>query len=240
MNKPTVDIIIPVYYGNLDEIEPSLKKQIPFYNKHLNDYKWNIVIGINGPKGKILDLAKRLSKKYKNVKYYYTPAPGRGATLKDAWVNTKADFVSYMDVDLSTNLDCFPVLLKELTNGYDVVVGSKYIKDSEIKRIPLRYLISKVYNTLFTKLILNAKFTDAQCGFKSMRRKAAEELMPKIKDNGWFWDTEMLYLAQKYGYKIKEIPVKWVEDPNSGVKMTKTVILFLKNMINLRFRKLTR
>ncbi|MBI2667160.1 glycosyltransferase [Candidatus Woesearchaeota archaeon] len=240
MNKPTVDIIIPVYYGNLDEIEPSVKKQILFYNKYLNDYKWSIVIGINGPKDRIFDLAKRLSKKYKNVKYHYTSTPGRGATLKDAWVNTKADFVSYMDVDLSTNLDCFPALLKELNNGYDVVVGSKYISGSEIKRIPLRYIISKVYNTLFTKLILNAKFTDAQCGFKSMRRKAAEELMPKIKDNGWFWDTEMLYLAQKYNYKIKEIPVRWIEDPNSGVRMAKTVVLFLKNMINLRLRKLTR
>ncbi len=239
MSKIKVDIIIPVYYGNLHEIEPSIRKQISFYNKFLKDYKWNIVIGVNGPKGKILDLAKRLSKKYSNVRYHYTPILGRGATLKDTFVNTKADIVSYMDVDLSTNLNCFPDLIKELNNGYVVVVGSKYIKGSKIKRIPLRYIISKVYNIIFTKIILGAKFTDAQCGFKSMTRKAAVKLMPKIKDNGWFWDTEMLYMAQKYGYKIKEIPVNWIEDPNTGVKMTKTIFLFLKDLISLRLRKLS-
>ena len=238
MKKITVDIIIPVYYGNVDEIEPSIKKQIPFYNKHLKDYNWRIVIGVNGKKDKILDLAKKLSKKYKNVKYHYTSKPGRGATLKDSWVNTNANIVSYMDVDLSTNLRCFPRLLNEFKKGYDVVVGSKYISGANIQRIPLRYIISKFYNKVFTKLFLGARFSDAQCGFKSMRKDVAVKLMPKIKDDGWFWDTEMLYLAQKYKYKVREIPVDWVEDPNSGVKMTKTIILFLRNMISLRLRKL--
>lgn len=236
MKKFSIDIIIPVYYRNFDELESSIIKQLNYFRKNFKNHKWKIVVGINGPKGEIYSLAKNLSKKYKEVDFSYTSTPGRGATLKDTWYNSKADIVSYMDVDLSTNLDCFKSLVKEIANGYDVVVGSKYIKGSRYKRTLFRLVVSKIYNVFFAKIILNAKFTDAQCGFKAMKQSSARKLIPLIKDDSWFFDTELLYLAQKLGYKIKEIPVDWLEYPNSGVNMGKTIVTFLRKSIELRLR----
>src|SRR3989344_3356772 len=119
-----VEIVIPIYYGNANEIESSIKTQIEFYNKNLNNYNWKIIIGINGPKEGILEKVEHLSKKYKNVTYDYIEKQGRGKTLSKTFVNSKADFICYMDVDLSTDLEALPRMLKGLEEGYDLVVGS--------------------------------------------------------------------------------------------------------------------
>ncbi|MBS3151730.1 glycosyltransferase [Candidatus Woesearchaeota archaeon] len=233
-----VDVIIPIYYGNVDEIVPSVEEQLKFYEEYLRDYNWRIVIGINGPnKDGITDKGEYLSKKYKNVVYDYIEETGRGASLNRLFVNTNADFVCYMDVDLSTGLDALPRMLNELEN-YDVVVGSKYIKEAMNKRTPIRYILSRTYNSLFTKIILKANFTDAQCGFKGINVKISKEIIPLMRDKGWFWDTEFLYIIQKKGYTFKEIPVNWVEKGNSGVKLLKTVMDFVIKTIRLRYRNL--
>lgn len=231
-----VDIVTPIYYGNVDEIEPSVEEQLKFYKEYLKDYNWRIVIGINGPNNNgIIAKGESLSKKYKNVVCDYTEEIGRGASLNRLFVNTNADFVCYMDVDLSTGLDALPRMLKEL-ESYDVVVGSKYIKEAINKRTPVRYLLSRTYNSLFTKIVLKANFTDAQCGFKGINVKISKEVIPLIEDRGWFWDTEFLYIIQKRGYKFKEIPVRWVEKDNSGVKLLKTVVDFVIKTIRLRYK----
>ena len=114
----TVDIVIPIYYGNKDEIEESVKEQIEFYDKKLKNYKWQIIIGINGEnRDFIIDFCEDISKKYKNVVCDYTDEVGRGATLSKTWVNSSADLVCYMDVDLSTGLEALPIILKELENN---------------------------------------------------------------------------------------------------------------------------
>ena len=114
-----VEIVIPIYYGNANEIESSIKTQIEFYNKNLNNYNWKIIIGINGPKEDILEKVEHLSKKYKNVTYNYIKKQGRGETLSKTFVNSKADFICYMDVDLSTDLEALPRMLKGLEEGYE-------------------------------------------------------------------------------------------------------------------------
>ncbi|MBI2507696.1 glycosyltransferase [Candidatus Woesearchaeota archaeon] len=234
----SVDIVIPIYYNNIDEIEPSVREQIDFYKKNLKEYRWKIVIGINGlDKNGIVEKVEDLSKRYENVAYDYTDQAGRGASLNRTFVNSKADFVCYMDVDLATGLDAVPRMLKEL-EYYEVVVGSKYIKDAKYNRTPLRFVLSKIYNLIITKLILNAKFSDAQCGFKGMHTLIAREIMPLVEDKGWFLDTEILYIVQKKGYKFKEIPVHWIERENSGVKLLKTVKDFTVKTIRLRYRNL--
>jgi hypothetical protein len=128
-------------------------------------------------------------------------------------------------------------MLKELEE-YEVVAGSKYIEGAFNKRDFMRYFLSKVFNDFFSKIILKAKFTDAQCGFKGMRREVVSKIMPLIQDKGWFWDTEMLYLVQRKNLSFKEVPVNWIEKGDSGVKIFKTVKDFIIKTIALRYRNL--
>jgi len=234
----SVDIIIPIYYKNIAEIEDSVNRQINDYNKNLRHYNWKIVIGINGPdRNGIMDKVKKICQKNQNVVYDYTSETGRGASLNKIFVNSKADFVCYMDVDLATGIDAVPRMLKELENN-DLVVGSKYIKGSIHYRTAIRFLLSKTYNSIITKLVLNAKFTDAQCGFKGMKVEAAKKITSLIRDKGWFWDTELLYIAQKKNLSFKEIPISWIEKGNSGVKLFKTIKEFIVKIIKLKYRNL--
>ena len=234
----SVDVLIPVYYGNKEEIENSCKEQIDFYRQNLSVYGWRIVIALNGrDKNGILDEVKGIADRYENVVYDYIETPGRGASLSKLFVSNPADYVCYMDVDLSTDLEALPRLLEELDRGNDLVVGSKYIDGAYNQRDFLRLFISKIFNKGFARIILNAKFSDAQCGFKGMRRDAAKRIVPLVEDSEWFWDTELLYIAQRKKIKFKEIPVRWIERGNSGVKIMKTIKNFLVKMIKLRFRK---
>jgi len=233
-----VDIVLPIYYGNYNEIEGSLRKVYYFLNKSFGNYSWNIIIGLNGPnKNGIFKLCKSLTEKYSHTCLRHTQSSGRGASLSDIWLNSNSDYVSFMDIDLSTDLKHFPLMIKELDNGCDVCVGSRYLMSSNTRRSFFRYFLSKVYNGFFTKFLLGTKFTDAQCGFKSARTDIAHKIIPLIKDSNWFWDTEFLYLSQRKGCNLVEIPVVWKEQPNSGVKFFRTIADFIVKSLELRFRK---
>ena len=146
--------------------------------------------------------------------------------------------MSYMDVDLATDLGSFKTLLDSIQQGYDAVVGSRYLKTSKIKRTIKRIFISKTYITYFYRFILGLPLTDAQCGFKAVNKKVVKTILPYIQDRVWFWESEMLYLIYKRNYKIKEVPVHWIEDLNSGVNLVKIIPNFMKNVLRLRFSKL--
>lgn len=239
MKRLKVDIVIPVYYGNLKELEPSIIKQLEFYNKKMNNYDWKIVIGINGKKEGIVAEAKRLCEKYPNVTYDYTPNPGKGHSIKKTFMESNADIVSFMDVDLSTDLISFPKLIKYVAEGYDLVSGSRYVRGSKCKRGFKRTFLSKVYINIFLKWFLKMKSTDPQCGFKAMKQESAEKLFPLVEDSFWFFETEMVYISEKLGYKIKDIPIRWTESPfASGVKIFMTAISFMIKTIKLKYRDL--
>lgn len=239
MIKKSVDLVIPIYYRNYDEIEVSLKKIHDFFTDNLKNYNWNIIIGLNGPnKNNIFDFCKKLATVYSRVYFKYTSTRGRGATLNDCWTNSNSDYVSYMDVDLSTDLRFFSLMIKKLDEGCDVSVGSRYLPQSKKQRSFFRYFISKVYNHIFLKVLLNVKFTDSQCGFKSMKTDVAKKIIPLMKDINWFWDTEILYICQKKRYVMNEIPIVWNEKQNSGVKFIKTILDFILKSFELKFRKI--
>jgi hypothetical protein len=158
--------------------------------------------------------------------------------LRAAWLTSRADVVAYMDVDLSTNLASFLPLVVPLISGHcDIAIGSRLAPGAIVTRQWKRNLLSRGYNLLI-KLFFRNGFSDAQCGFKALTRDAARALVPAVKDNNWFFDTELLLLAEAHGYRIHEVSVEWVEDPDSRVNVPQTVVEDLKGLWRLRLRAL--
>jgi glycosyltransferase involved in cell wall biosynthesis len=225
-----VCVTLPVY-NEEEQLASSVEKVLDVCRKNYKDFE--ILIADNASKDRTLDIAKELSKKYKEVKYIHLPQKGRGRALKAAWQSTDADIMCYMDIDLSTDLKHLEELTQAIKEGYDVAFGSRHQKESELKRSFKRDILSKGY-VFLVKLFLGTRYNDYQCGFKAINKKVARELLPKIKDNEWFFDTELIVKADKYGYKLKEIPVKWIEDKGSTVNIRKTVVNYIKNIFRLR------
>jgi hypothetical protein len=128
-----------------------------------------------------------------------------------------------------------PLLAGVCEEGYAIAYGSRLAKGANIERSFKREINSRGYVLLF-KLLFRAKFSDAQCGFKAITREAAQALLPLVQDGEWFFDTELLILAQQRGYKMKEVPVKWVEDPDTRVKFPDDIIKMVSKLVRLRFR----
>ena len=232
-NKKTVDIVIPVY-NEEKALEDSVKRLNEFLSENLQKFDCRIVIADNASKDNTQNIAKKLEQDG-ICKYLFIPRKGRGYALKEAWMKSNADIVTYMDVDLSTELEALPKLINALATRYDIGTGSRLHKESKTKRSFKREFISRTYN-LIIKSLFWTNFTDAQCGFKGATRRAVNELVPLIKDNEWFFDTELLILAERKGYKIFDFPVKWIEDIDSKVQLINDIIKFIKNLLAFRWR----
>lgn len=235
--KISVSIVVPVYNE-----EEDLPKNIPILHKFLSDnlkeYDWEVVIADNGPsKDKTGEIGKDLQRKFKGIRYVLIPMPGRGGALKEVWRESKADLLSYMDVDLSSDLNFLPSLLGSLQEGADIAIGSRLAKGGKVYgRTFAREVMSRGYNTLI-KLMFWTSFNDAQCGFKAIRKDVAEKILPIIKDNAWFFDSELLIVGEKARFKVKEIPIVWRDDPQSTVKVAKTAWGDIKGLMRLLFSR---
>lgn len=236
MTSVRVDAVIPVYneehvlQGSVETLRAFLQDRPDF------PYDWRIVIADNASSDRTLDIARQLADEYPDVRYIHLPQKGRGRALRAAWLASDADVVSYMDVDLSTKLDYYPPLIRAIAEEhYDVATGSRLAAGAQTARSPRRELISRSYN-LIVKAMFFTRFSDAQCGFKAVNRRVIEELLPLIEDQAWFFDSELLILAEKLGYRIKDIPVAWDEDPDTRVKIVSTAWEDLRGLARLRFR----
>ena len=226
--RPLIDIVVPV----LNE-EKILQKSITtldeYMAKHL-PYRYQITIADNGSQDKTPEIAKNLAEKHQSVRVVSLAERGRGRALKQVWQNSPADILAYMDVDLSTSLDDFLPMIQPLVAGEaGVAIGSRLMKDSKTSRGMKREFISRCYNNII-KWTSRTKFSDAQCGFKAIRRDVAAKFLPKIKDNEWFFDTELLIKTERSGVPIHEQPVTWIEDTDSRVKIVKTAVDDLKGL----------
>jgi hypothetical protein len=162
---------------------------------------------------------------------------GRGRAVKKAWTECDDDIVSYMDVDLSTDLKHFPPLIRSLTRGYDIAIGTRNAHGSQVyKRGLLRTITSKGYIFLI-KLFFFVHFTDAQCGFKAATKEVVQKIIPHIEDDEWFFDTELLLIAEKAGYRIYEEAVRWIDNPGSTVRVMKTAQGDLEGLRRLFFSR---
>jgi glycosyltransferase involved in cell wall biosynthesis len=240
MKGPRLDIMLPVYHGNLAEILLSIQKQIDFYEESLKNYDWRIVLAINGQNAdEVIRLAKELGKKDKRISFNYVEQSGKGSGIIHAWSMSNADIISYMDIDLSTDISNFPDLVEQIKEGYDISIGSRYHPSSKVTRSWKRRLVSFAYHKIFMKIIMGAKsYTDGQCGFKAVNRKVLNEILPLIRNRNWFFESEMLYIAEHKGFRIKEVPVIWVESEFSGMSLYRAIFEFIRCGIGLRFRKI--
>ncbi len=231
----SVDIVIPVYNE-----EHVLEDSVGNLRRFLREgfpHQWRILIADNASTDNTLAMAQSLAQEYGDVSSLHIPQKGRGRALKAAWLSSPADIVSYMDVDLSTDLVHFSPLVEAIaTEGYDVAFGSRLSRQSDIRRSLGREVLSRGYNVMI-KALFFTRFSDAQCGFKALSRKAVQELVPLIENDEWFFDTELLILAEKAGYRVKEIPVRWLEDPDTRVNVAKTVWEDIRGLARLRLRR---
>jgi glycosyltransferase involved in cell wall biosynthesis len=230
----TIDVVIPVY-NEEHVLTQSVNTLRQFLEKNLPN-QCTVVIADNASADKTWEIAQALSRAHPDVAAIHLDEKGRGRALRKAWLESTADIVSYMDVDLSTELDAFPKLIQAIEDGYSIAIGSRLLRGSSVKRSFKRELTSRSYNFII-KAMFRTTFADAQCGFKALSRKAAKELVPLIKDHEWFFDTELLILAEQRGHRISEIPVAWVEDSDTRVAIVKTALDDLKGLLRLRFRK---
>ena len=233
--KISLDVVIPCL--NEERALPeSVDRLHSFMSSNMGDYGWNIVIADNGSTDRTLEEAAALSERYAEVRCIRLEQRGRGRALRLAWTESRADIVAYMDVDLSTDLAHLPDLVSAIgTGGYELAIGSRLLPDSQVVgRTLKREITSRGYSLLFRSMFFT-RFRDAQCGFKAVSRRVAADLAPLVLDNGWFFDSELLILAQKCGFPIREIPVRWTDDPDSRVRIIRTAWEDVKGLLRLRF-----
>jgi glycosyltransferase involved in cell wall biosynthesis len=231
-SETTVDVVIPVL--NEAHVLPRSVATVRRFLAERFPFRWRLVIVDNGSSDGTSEVAQSLAMEHREVAFIHLEQRGRGRALRCAWMQSSADVVCYMDVDLSTELEALPRTVSALIDeGYDIAVGSRLMRDSRIRRSFKREVISRIYN-LFAKVVLFTRFSDAQCGFKALTREVVERIVPQVKDQSWFFDTELLVLAEKQGYRIKDIPVVWNEDDDSRVKILQTAWEDIKGVFRLR------
>src|SRR3954467_12480504 len=226
-----VEIVVPVY-NEERTLEPSVRRLHEFLASEF-PLSWQIVIADNASSDGTLDAARRLSHELDGVEVLHLRRKGRGRALRAAWLASPARVVCYMDVDLSTDLRALLPLVAPLISGHsDLAIGTRLARSARVTRGPKREFISRSYN-LILRTLLRARFSDAQCGFKAARTDVARRLLPTVVDEGWFFDTELLVLAQRERLRIHEVPVDWVDDPDSRVDIVATAIGDLRGVARL-------
>ncbi len=226
-----VEIVVPVYNEegalarSIHRLHHFLATEVPF--------SWRITIADNASTDLTPDIANTLASELDHVRVLRLEQKGRGRALRAAWSASRARVVAYMDVDLSTDLHALLPLLAPLLSGHsEVAIGSRLARGARVARAPKREFISRAYNQIL-HVALRARFTDAQCGFKAVRADVLPELLDAVRDQSWFFDTELLIAAQRRGMRIYEVPVDWIDDPDSRVDILPTAVADLRGVARL-------
>jgi putative flippase GtrA len=228
---PLLDVTIPVYNEERD-LEECLRR----LHAHLAEsfpHSFRITVADNASTDGTLQVAERVARELREVTVVHLAEKGRGNALRKVWLGSPSPVLAYMDVDLSTDLAALGPLLAPLISGHsDLAIGTRLTRNSRVVRGPKREFISRSYNFLLHSL-LGAHFSDAQCGFKAIRADVAQQILPHTLDNAWFFDTELLVLAERCGLRVHEVPVDWTDDPDSSVDIVQTALADLHGMARL-------
>ncbi|MDV7174081.1 bifunctional glycosyltransferase family 2/GtrA family protein [Gordonia amicalis] len=226
VSTPVLDIVVPVYNEQTD-LASSVRRLADHLHRHV-PYPARITVADNASTDDTLAIAVGLVDELDGVRVVHLDEKGRGRALNAVWQRSDAEIVAYCDVDLSTDLNALMPLIAPLVSKHsDIAIGTRLSRSSRVVRGPKREFISRSYN-LILRTAMGARFSDAQCGFKAMRADIARELLPFVADTGWFFDTELLVLAEQIGLRIAEIPVDWIDDPGSTVDIMPTALADLK------------
>ncbi len=228
---PVLDVVVPVYNE-----QAALGDSVRRLHRHLSEqfpFTFRITIADNASIDATPEIAAGLAEEFDEVALCRLEQKGRGRALHAVWSTSDAPVLAYMDVDLSTDLAALLPLVAPLVSGHsDIAIGTRLSRGSRVVRGPKREIISRCYN-LILRSTLAARFSDAQCGFKAIRSDAAHALLPHVEDTGWFFDTELLVLAERSGLRIHEVPVDWIDDPDSRVDIVGTAVADLKGVARL-------
>jgi putative flippase GtrA len=231
LDPPQVEIVVPVF--NEEHVLGDSIRRLHAYLSDGFPFTWRIMIADNASTDRTLPVARRLAHELPGVGVLHLSAKGRGRALRAAWSQSDAEVACYMDVDLSTDLRALLPLVAPLLSGHsELAIGTRLARGSRVTRGAKRELISRAYNGIL-HTTLRARFSDAQCGFKAGRTDALRELLPAVRDQAWFFDTELLVLAQRRGMRIHEVPVDWVDDPDSRVDIVPTAMEDLRGVARL-------
>jgi putative flippase GtrA len=229
--EPVLDVVVPVFNEEKD-LEPSVRR----LHAHLLEtfpYPFRITVADNASTDDTPRIAAQLAAELPETEWLRLAEKGRGRALHAAWSGSRAPVLAYVDVDLSTDLAALLPLVAPLISGHsDIAIGTRLARGSQVVRGPKREAISRCYNALL-RSTLAVGFSDAQCGFKAVRRDVAERLLPLVKDSGWFFDTELLVIAERAGLRIHEVPVDWVDDPDSRVDILATALADLRGIARI-------
>ncbi|HWR48962.1 MAG TPA: bifunctional glycosyltransferase family 2/GtrA family protein [Pseudonocardiaceae bacterium] len=233
----TVDVVVPVY--NEERALPGCLRVLRSYLDDQFPFEWTITVVDNASTDGVLRVAWELAESDDRVRVLHLDRKGRGHALRTAWEYSDADVVVYMDVDLSTSLDALLPLVVPLVNGHsDIAIGSRLAPGARTVRSPRREVISRCYNTMI-RLTHGARFSDTQCGFKAARTDVVRPLLAHVRDDGWFFDTELLLLAEHNGLRVHEVPVDWVEDLDSRVQVLATAVADIRGLVRVARAKVT-
>ncbi|WP_284985429.1 glycosyltransferase [Arthrobacter sp. fls2-241-R2A-172] len=228
---PVLDVTIPVHNEETD-LEECLRR----LHGHLVEtfpHTFRITVADNASTDNTLKIAERLARELPEIGVMRFEEKGRGNALRQVWLASPSPVLAYMDVDLSTDLAALAPLLAPLISGHsDLAIGTRLSRNSRVVRGPKREFVSRSYNVLLHTL-MGARFSDAQCGFKAIRADVAHRILPHTLDNAWFFDTELLVLAERCGLRVHEVPVDWTDDPNSSVDVVRTALADLRGMARL-------
>jgi glycosyltransferase involved in cell wall biosynthesis len=229
-----VEVVVPVH--NEQHVLEANIRTLYSYLTHEFPFSARITIADSASTDATPAIAEALAVELPAVRVIHCDEKGRGRALRAAWSASRADVIAYMDVDLSTGLNALLPLVAPLLSGHsDLAVGSRLIHGARVDRSLKRELISRAYNVLL-RLCLGSNVSDAQCGFKAGRREAVQALLPEVKNDNWFFDSELLHLAEQSGLRIHEVPVDWTEDPDSRVHVVATAVEDLRGIARLWLR----
>ncbi len=232
-------IVLPAY--NEEKI---IRKNIiilySYMEKNFPAYDWNIIVSDNNSKDTTKDIVLDTAISHARLKYFFVPEKGKGVAIRRAWEAHDADIYCFMDADLSTDIEALPLLIGAIEkDGYDVACGSRTHKDSKVERSGVRRLVSFGYRIIL-KLAFSLSVGDAPCGFKAINNNIKKYILPKVQNNEWFYDSELIILSEKSGYKIQEIPVHWNGQEEAGrvskVNIFSLSIEYIKKVFELYFR----
>lgn len=231
---PKFEVVVPVYNeervlaSSIDLLTAALARDFTV--------TWSVLIVDNGSVDRTSEVANRLAAQHPgSVRVLHLDEKGRGRALRAAWLQSQADVVAYTDVDLSTNLQHLPSLVQPLLDGRaHVATGNRLMRGAKVQRQLKREVVSRVYNLLVKLHFPRRRVTDMQCGFKALTRQAAQQLVPLVRDQSWFFDTELLLRAEQLGYEVHQIPVEWIEDLDSRVNIARTAVDNMKGLWRVR------